>query len=131
MIRGPVQVLVVVSTRCGQRVSGGKRLTLNLLVTLPVEPADLDVPLLEELQASGEGICDLELVVGFGLVVAPRLGVVERAFHLSDDGNDPLRLLDHVLLLGRDQTNLVVQRLGQGRKQLRGKCQDVVQKGWG
>lgn len=45
-------------------------------------------------------------------------GIVERRFHLADVGDDPLRFLGHVILLGRDNSKLVVKRLRQSLEEL-------------
>jgi hypothetical protein len=88
--------------------------TLNLLIPLSVEAADLDVLLLEYLEASGERIGDLQVSV----VAAPRSAVVERRFHLADGCDHLLRLFDQPLFLRRYKADLVLQGIGQGREEL-------------
>jgi hypothetical protein len=81
-----------------------------------VEAADLDVLLLEHLQTPREGIGNPHVAVV--LVGAARSPVVKRRLHLADGGDHLLCLLDHPLLLGRHETDLVVQGIGERCKEL-------------
>lgn len=88
--------------------------TLDLLIALSVEAADLDVLLLEYLETPCEWVSNLQVSVG----VAARLAVVERRFHLADGRDHLLRLFNHPLLLGRHEADLVLQGIGQRGKEL-------------
>jgi hypothetical protein len=89
-----------------------------LLEPFLMKSADLGVFLLEYSKTPRERICNLQVLVIFGLVVAAGGGVIERSFHLTDCRDDLLRFLDHLLLLGRHKANLIVQRIGQSREEL-------------
>jgi len=76
--------------------------------------------LLEDLQTTSKRISYLEIVILFRLVVAAGSGIIDRRFHLPYYRDHLLRFFDHILLLGRDEADLVMQGLGQSRKQLCG-----------
>ena len=84
----------------------GWRHTLNLLVALPVEAANLLVLLLQHLEAPRERIGDLQIVV---LIVTPRPAVVERGLHLANCRNHLLCFFNQAFLLRRYKTDLVVE----------------------
>jgi hypothetical protein len=81
-----------------------------------MDAADLAVLLLESLQAPHQWVCDGEVFVI--LVVASVLGVIERRLHLTDDSDDLLCLVDHLLLLLCYETNLAVERFGESGEEL-------------
>lgn len=100
---------------CFQRRDDGIR-TPNLLKPFTVNLADLKVLLFEHLQAAGQRVGDLEVLVG--IVVAAGPGVVEGRLHLADGVDGALGLVDHVLLLGGYQSDLVVQGFGESVEEL-------------
>lgn len=83
--------------------------TLYLLEALLVQSGNLNVLLLEQLKTTRQRIGDLQVIVFRG---AARTRVVKRDLHLTDGGNHLLGFGDHLLLLGGDQTDLVVEGLG-------------------
>jgi hypothetical protein len=80
-----------------------------------MEAANLRVFLLQHLETPRERISNLQIVV---LIVTTRPAVVERGLHLPDCRNHLLRVLNQGLLLRRHKTDLVVQGVGQRRKEL-------------
>lgn len=80
-----------------------------------MEAANLHVFLLERLETPRERISDLQIVV---LIVTARPALVERGLHLPDCRNHLLRVLNQGLLLRRHKADLVIQGVGQRRKEL-------------
>ena len=87
--------------------------TLDLLKSLSMELADLDVFLFQNLEAPGEGKSNLQvLLVGF--VITARTAVVEGLSHLPDGRDHLLGFLNHALLFGCHDADLIMQRFGEG-----------------
>lgn len=80
-------------------------LTLDLFKTLLVQPVDLDMFLLEELQASSERIRNLQVVV---IRATTSARIVEGDLHLTYGCDHFLCFFQHLVLLGRHLTDLVV-----------------------
>lgn len=75
-----------------------------------MESANLNMLLLEHLQASHQGVCDDQVIIL--IIVTATFRVVERRLHLADNSNNPLCLVDHLLLLRSDESDLAVEGLG-------------------
>lgn len=107
------------STKVSQtaHVKLGVTHTLDLLETLFVYLANLQVLLLQLLKTSVQRVCDIKLFV-FSLVLMIRLDIVHRCRHLFDCGDyAPAFFCDLVLLL-RYKLDLVMEGFREGSKQL-------------
>lgn len=87
-----------------------EKLTLDLLEPLLVESANLNMLLLENLQASHQGVRDGQVIII--LMITATFRVVKRSLHLADNSNNPLCLVDHLLLLRSDESDLAVEGFG-------------------
>lgn len=89
--------------------------TLYLLEALPMQASNMSLLFPQGLQAVIEGIRYCDVV---GVIVPSAIGVVERSLHFANPGNDGLCFVNHFLLFGIDEANLVVEGLGESREEL-------------
>lgn len=79
---------------------------------------NLDLLLLQALDTVRQGIGDVEAVAFATPVAAAWFGVLNGSLRLTNGDDQLFGLGDQVLLFGSNKTDLIVQCLGQSRKEL-------------